>query len=324
MPHLAWGALMGTLPKAPASWRWPKRAALRLGAVCTVPVLLVLVYWFGVRPGQLRWGATAAELQMTLPEDGIVADPAFDATRAIPIAALPEKIWPWLVQMGYGRAGFYGYDLIENPGGGRGLHSATTILPEFQHPQTGDTLPLSVAASLEFGTIAQNRVLVWRSRDNPHSGVFIWALVPVDGERTRLISRIRWCYPSDPMGRALNVFTEFADHVAVRAILRGVRDRAEGRRPPSLVLQGFEIAGWVLAMLETAAALVLVLCSRHAIAWWCAAVATGLMLMFLLYAGAPAWLNALVPWAWLAAMAAALRAERSMARNRHGSHAAAI
>ncbi len=298
-------------------------AAVRLAQGCAVFAVLALVYWFGVRPRQLRWGATAAELRMTLPEDGIVADPAFDATRAITIAAPPEKIWPWLVQMGYGRAGFYGYDLIENPGGGRGLRSATTILPEFQHPRTGATLPLSIAASLEFGTIAQNRVMVWRSRDNPHTGVFIWALVPVDGEHTRLIGRIRWRYPTDPVGRALNVFTEFADHVAVRAILRGVRDRAEWRRPPSLVLQGFEIAGWLLAMLELLAALGMVGWSRHAAAWACAAAVTGLMLMFLLYAGAPAWLNAPVPWAWLAAMAAGLRAECSTARNRHGRHSAA-
>ncbi len=290
------------------------RTALRLGTACAVPVLLVLVYWFAVRPGQLRWGATAAELRMTLPEDGIVADPAFDATRAITIAAPPERIWPWLVQMGYGRAGFYGYDLIENPGGGRGLRSATTILPEFQHPRTGDTLPLSVAASLEFGTIAQNRALVWRSRDNPHTGVFIWALVPVDGEHTRLISRIRWRYPSDPRARALNVFTEFADHVAVRAILRGVRDRAEGRRPPSLVLQGFEIAGWVLAFLDTAAALVLVLCSRHAIAWWCAAFGSGAMLLFLLYGGAPAGVNSAAPWAWLAVIIVVFRRMRRESR----------
>ena len=81
MPHLAWGASMGSQPQAPASWRWRMRTALRLGTACAVPVLLVLVYWFAVRPGQLRWGATAAELRMTLPEDGIVADPAFDYSK---------------------------------------------------------------------------------------------------------------------------------------------------------------------------------------------------------------------------------------------------
>jgi len=314
---------MGTQPQSHSSWRRPIRGALRLGEVCAVLVLLVLVYWFGVRPRQLHWGATSGELRTALPEDGIVAYPAFDATRAITIHARPEQIWPWLVQMGYGRAGFYGYDLIENPGGGRGLQSATAILPEFQHLRTGDTLPLSVAASLEFGTIEPNRVLVWRSRGIPHSGVFIWALVPIDAGHTRLISRIRWRYLSDPVGRALGLFTEVSDHVAVKAILRGVRDRAEGCRPPSLVLQGFEIAGWLVAMLELLWAMGMILWSRHPVAWACVAACTGLMLMFLLYADAPAWLNALVPWAWLAAMLAAARAGGTAARIRHPSNSAA-
>ena len=314
---------MGTMPHASSGQRERRLALLRFSAVLAVLVVLAGVYGFGVRSSQLHWGARPEELRMPLPEDGIVADPAFNATRAITIAAPPETIWPWLVQMGYGRAGFYGYDLIENPGGGRGLHSATVILPDFQHPHTGDTLPLSVAASLEFGTIDPNRTLVWRSRGNPHTGVFIWALVPIDPGHTRLLSRIRWRYLRDPMGRALGVFTEFADHVAVRAILRGVRDRAEGRRPPSLILQGFEIAGWLVAMLELLVAVGMILWSRHAAAWSCAAVATGLMLMFLLYSGAPAWFAALVPWAWLAAMVAAIRVQHSMARTRLISHAAA-
>jgi len=47
----------------------------------------------------------------------------------------PEDIWPWLVQIGYGRAGFYGYDLIENLGSSTGVRSAGSILPELQHPR---------------------------------------------------------------------------------------------------------------------------------------------------------------------------------------------
>jgi hypothetical protein len=63
-----------------------------------------------------------------MPEDNIVAHPVFDATRAITIRAMPETIWPWLVQMGFKRAGFYGYDLIENIGNGSEIRSATTSL----------------------------------------------------------------------------------------------------------------------------------------------------------------------------------------------------
>ncbi|HWE87735.1 MAG TPA: hypothetical protein VG267_22520 [Terracidiphilus sp.] len=285
-------------------------AWLRVALVCAAVAVLAAGYRLAVRPSQLHWGAATDELRMALPEDGIVAHPAFDATRAITIQARPEQIWPWLVQMGYGRAGFYGYDLIESPGGGRGLSSATAILPELQHPRAGDALPLSVAASLQFGTIDPNRALVWRSHDTPHSGVFIWALVPVDGSHTRLISRIRWRYLDDPWGHALGIFTEFADHVAVKAILRGVRDRAEGRRPGSLVLQGFEIGGWMLAMLEVLAAMAMVLRAERPVMWWCGAVGAGLMLMLVLYGGAPAWLNALIPWAWLGGMVWTMRGGR--------------
>lgn len=278
------------------------RAGLRVLLVCAAIAILAAVYRWGVRPGQLHWGARAEELRMTLPEDSIVAAPAFDATRAITIAATPQQIWPWLVQMGYGRAGFYGYDLIENPGGGRGLRSAATIVPRLQHPRPGDVLPLSVAASLEFGTIEPDRVLVWRSQGLPRNAVFIWALIPLDASHTRLISRIRWRYLDDPVGRALGIFTEFADAVAVKAVLRGVRDRAEGKRPGSLTAQGFEIGGWLLAVLELAAALALVLWSQRPFLWWVAALSAGLMLMLQLYSGAAPWLSAATPWAWLGGM----------------------
>lgn len=310
---------MGASPLPRPGLQWFARAGVRLGAACAVIVVLGAMYWLGIRPRQLHWGATAAELEMALPEDGIVAHPVFDATRAITIAAPPEAIWPWLAQMGYGRAGFYGYDLIENPGGGRGLRSATSILPQFQQPQTGDVLPLSVAAILQFGTVEPNRVLVWRSRDDPHTGVYIWALVPVDAGHTRLVSRIRWRYLPGPVDRALGVFTEFADPIAVRAILRGVRDRAEGRRPGSLAMQGAEIGGWVLATLELLAAAGMIVGSRRPAVWAFRAAITGSILMFVLYAGAPPWFNAVVPCAWLAAMVAILGAGRKPAPMRGAS-----
>lgn len=292
---------MGRLSRTNGLALWLLRAVGRIAAVSVLAALLGAVYWLGIRPHQLHWGATPAEQRMVLPEDNIVVDPAFDATRAITISAPPDRIWPWLAQMGYKRAGFYGYDLIENPGSARGLRSAATILPEFQHPRTGDVLPLSVAASLQFGTIDPNRTLVWRSPDEPHSGVFIWALIPVDATHTRLISRIRWRYLNDPMSRSLGVFTEFSDHVAVRAILRGVRDRVEGRRRPSLTVQAFEIAGWLLVMAELASGMALALFGRRSVRAWWTALGAGMVLFLVLYGPAPHWLNAAIPWVYLTA-----------------------
>lgn len=70
-------------------------------------VLAAYVLW--ARPYQLRWGASDSEVKGSIPGDELHADPMFLATRAITIDGTPAEIWPWLVQMGYGRPGFHGY-----------------------------------------------------------------------------------------------------------------------------------------------------------------------------------------------------------------------
>jgi hypothetical protein len=72
----------------------------------------ILVY----RPLQLRWGATQEEVQRAMPGDEVQSKPVFNATRAITIRAKAEQAWPWIVQIGYRRAGWYGYDWIDNDG----------------------------------------------------------------------------------------------------------------------------------------------------------------------------------------------------------------
>src|SRR5271165_5473396 len=298
---------MGTVARSPRAIIRNHGIAVRLFCAILLMLLPGTIYLFLVRPAQLRWGATDAELKLSLPGDDLVAHPAFDATRAITIRGRPEDVWPGVVQTGYGRAGFYGWDLIENPGGGRGLRSATSILPEFQHPRTGDNLPLSVAANLRFGLVDPPRTLVWVGREDPPRGVFVWALVPQDATHTRMISRILWRYGDDWSGRALGVFTELADHVAVRAILRGVRDRVEGREPQSLTLQAAQLTGWLLACAEFAVGFALVLRTQRWGRWWFVALGAALMLEFLLYGPAPAWVNAILPWAYLAGVIAVYR-----------------
>jgi hypothetical protein len=87
------------------------------------------------RPWQLRWGATDEELARALPGDELVTTPTFNATRAISIAAPPERVWPWLVQVGSRRAGWYSYDLLDNLGHHR---STRRIIPELQQLTPGD------------------------------------------------------------------------------------------------------------------------------------------------------------------------------------------
>jgi hypothetical protein len=87
---------------------------------------LLAVYMRLVRPWTMRWGATDAEVVRPLPGDQLMTRRGFKATRAITIAAPPEHIWPWLVQLGSGRAGWYAIDRIDNAW----VPSAQTIRPE--------------------------------------------------------------------------------------------------------------------------------------------------------------------------------------------------
>jgi hypothetical protein len=91
------------------------------------------------RSWHLRWGATPAETAASLPGDALVPHAQFKATRAITIDAPPGAVWPWLVQVGCLRAGFYSNDLLDN----LGHPSATTIVPSLQHLQIGQWVPMS-------------------------------------------------------------------------------------------------------------------------------------------------------------------------------------
>lgn len=269
-----------------------------LSIICLF-VLLGFVYVTAIRPVQLHWGASAQECAMSMPDDQVVTDPVFDATRAITIHARPEQIYPWLVQMGFDRAGFYGYDLIESLGNRSGIQSARIIMPALQHPKTGDMLPLSVAAELAFGPISPNHFIVWKSLNDPCDGVFIWELVPIDANSTRLISRIRWNYEKTPSGLLLGGFTEFADHVAVRKILEGVRDRAEGHAPESLFYEAFEIVSWCVAAANLIIALVYIVSWRKWLWAWPLALGAGLLFEFVLYGSMPLPLRLALPSLYL-------------------------
>jgi len=277
--------------------------------------LLIGVYWFAIRPGQLRWGATPQELVRWLPGDNLVRDPTFYATRAVTIAGRPEDIWPWIVQIGYGRAGFYGCDLIENLGSPRGIRSARRIVPELQRLAAGDRVYMSAIAYLVVHSMAANQFLIWAGDENPPGGAFTFALFPVDERHTRLIMRIRFRHHWTDRRILLDLFTEFADHVAVPKMLLGIQDRVEGRDVEPLAAQGFEIAVWMAAFLEFVAAIIFVLVWRRWWRAWSVALLAGFALLFALYARQPAWIGALL----VAGIAIYLRYSTSLRRRPAGS-----
>jgi hypothetical protein len=89
------------------------------------------------RPWHSRWGATGDEVMLQMPGDELIEKPTFNVTRAITIHAQPEEVWPWIVQIGYCRAGFYSYDLLDN----LGKPSADRIIPELQNIEIGTWIP---------------------------------------------------------------------------------------------------------------------------------------------------------------------------------------
>jgi hypothetical protein len=173
----------------------------------------------------LTWGATAEEAAMALPGDDLLENADIVATRAIGIDAPPAAIWPWLVQMGPGRAGAYTYDWIENLFG-LNMHTAERIHPEWQDLDVGDVLRnRGEQPGMRVEILEPERILSNRSE----AGDWVWtfALVPKNGT-TRLISRNRIAMKGAAAGQRLGMpVMEPGSLVVERKMLVGIRQRAE-------------------------------------------------------------------------------------------------
>ena len=259
----------------------------RLIAALGLIAIVMAGYFWLARPYQLHWGATEEEISASMPGDEREPDPDFFATRAITIQGTPQGIWPWLIQMGHGRAGFYAYDLLENVGSERGMASAEQILPELQNFKVGDVVPISAVAAMEFYAIEPNHYLIWAGIEDSSS--FLWSLQPLDATHTRLISRFRWSYDlTQPQELPLQGITEFADHLAVRKILEGVKDRVEGAIEPRAI-QNTELALFLISAFTFAASLILLLVRPPGAAQWFAGLVAGVGWLLTWYAPLPLW-----------------------------------
>ena len=112
-----------------------------------------------LRPRLLRWGATDEEVAGPYPGAEVVPDGERAATMAITIEAPPDRVWPWLVQMGWDRGGRYSWDRVDNAG----RPSATTVHPEWQALALGDQLrawsPNGLLAPWTVAALEPNRFL---------------------------------------------------------------------------------------------------------------------------------------------------------------------
>ena len=195
-----------------------KRGTLTFGAIGVAAVL----YRRMLRGPVLNWGATDAEADARLPGDELLEAADGVATRAITVDAPASAVWPWIAQIGPSpRGGAYTYDWIENLLG-LDMHSTDRILPEYQHPQVGDTLGYG-PNRMRFERVEPGRVLSSRSED----GNWVWSFVLDEHEgATRLISRNRFRLPS-LTARIGMIPMEPASLVMERKMLRGIKERAE-------------------------------------------------------------------------------------------------
>jgi hypothetical protein len=150
---------------------------------------------------------------------------SFNATRAVTIDAPPKAVWPWIVQISFGRAGWYSYDLLDN----LARHSSEQVVPALQHIQVGDLIPLGPGENSgmrvkKFDT--GQSIVCWDNKNQLTT--WTWLLNPLDTGSTRLITRVRarslWRHPSTVMWMPL---LELADFPMMRKCLLGNKRRSE-------------------------------------------------------------------------------------------------
>lgn len=177
------------------------------------------------RRWHLRWGATDEEVRGPMPGDDLVSKASFNGTRTITVDAPPDMVWPWIVQMGYRRAGFYTYAVLDNAG----YESADRVVEEYQSPNVGDWMPMfskvNDTTAFKVKDLSTNEWLLWAKPDSTWS----WRLVPVEEGRTRVITRLKQRYPWEtPVAAALTmILLEFGDFPMMRRVLKGIKVRAE-------------------------------------------------------------------------------------------------
>lgn len=175
-----------------------------LGRLSLALTVALGAYFFAFRPRMIRWGATDEELQRPYPGADLIPGGRRSGTMAVTIDAPPARVWPWLLQMGYGRGGWYSWDHLDN----WGRSSVNELHPEWQQVRVGDRLPSMPdnAAWWEVAALEPERFLGLRAtidlRGRPYppdrrpkaftDSLWGFQLEELPGARTRLIVSGYW------------------------------------------------------------------------------------------------------------------------------------
>jgi len=203
-----------------------KRSWARASGVLLAGGAALTAYVAWIRKWHLRWGATDEEIARAMPLDKEVPEPTYVTNRAITIEAGPEKIWPWIAQMGeLPRGGFYSYLTVERLLRMK-VANAERILPEFQDPKVGDALDR--AGTMLVKAVVPGRMLVLGPPPMPDLQV-TWAigLYPAGDRATRLVSRCRARLARDAKGTLMFLILDPGQFLMERKMLLELKRRAE-------------------------------------------------------------------------------------------------
>jgi hypothetical protein len=242
---------------------------IRFVLVVAVLGTLLAVYLAAIHPWMCHYGSTPAERRMPLPGDDLVPNPAYVTTRAITIRVPPDRVWPWLAQIGQGRAGFYSYSWLENLAGAD-IHNAHRIHPEWQDLEPGSFVR-SVSKNWLGGAFADETGWTVVSAEPGRFVVLkdwgVFYLQPFGEGRTRLIFRGREARVGLPALATRVFLLDPIYFIMEKRMVREIRRLAEGRRHwPGLralshVLGG---AGFIVAAVVCG---VLVACRKRKWPW---------------------------------------------------------
>jgi hypothetical protein len=191
-------------------------------------------YLVVVGPWQRRWGATEQEVRRAMPGDTLLRQDAPSTTRAVTIDVSPEAVFPWLLQIGYGRGGWYSYDRIDNDG----KPSVERIEPALSRLAVGDRIEMLPGLGPIVREIVPNHHIVSGGETDS------WCLLvePTPDGRTRLISRWRQDWPTSAGTYAWIAMSDPGAFLMERKMLRRIRDLAEKDAAVERVMQEIKLS----------------------------------------------------------------------------------
>ncbi len=209
------------------------------GVEGVVVALAVLLTWPITKRWLWNWGSSSAERERSWPGDELVSPNHRTYTRGIDVIASPDRLWPWLTQIGFGRAGFYSYELLERIVG-IPIRNVESVIPSLQKLVVGDEIVLHPnAPGIPVALVEEGRHICFGAVEEMRQGskrpdpARSWSMYvePGHGNASRFVlrGRVAPLRKPTPLKRFGVLVEEPIDFVMEQRMLRTVKRLAEGQ-----------------------------------------------------------------------------------------------